>query len=1369
MTVNSTWAGGSNPAVGNTGGDLLLNNDLKLAGSLSGAGLLKSVSGTQVRVVGASQLTFTGTIDNLEIAAGTANVVLGADLQVNQNFTLTSVNVFQSGNFSSTRTLRVGGNTTINSTWAGGSNPAMQLALSGSSDQTLAATVTLPNLTIAKTAGRTNVSSGPLTVTTFRVTGYWNVSGATLTTASIPVQSGATLTGAGTLNGNLTLNSGSTFNVDIDAAATPLLTVNGTVSISGATLTGSVVTNLSDTQVILENDLADAIAGTRFTGATTNGALVTLGGFQYLLSYIGGTGNDLTLMPVLPTVTSFTPTRGPWGTSVVITGTNLTGATAVSFGGTVATAFTVNSATQITATVPVGAATGIVSVTTPAGTGSSAASFVVDVAPTALALSSTRLAENVAAATAVGTFSTTDANAGDTFTYMLVSGTGSTDNAAFTITGNSLFINTSPNFEGQNSYSIRVRTTDQTGLSFEQTFTISVTDVNEAPTALALSSNSLAENEAAGTTVGAFSITDPDAANTFTYALVSGTGSTDNAAFTLTGNTLAINASPDFEAQSSYSIRVRTTDQGGLSFIQVFTVTITNENELVLSGNQTNANCGISNGSASVSASGEAGPYTYSWSPAGLNGGSTATVTGLGAGTYSVLVTSTPTGFTATRSFTITSTPDATLPVVLTRNATLALNANGRATLTAAAVDNGSSDNCSIASMSVSPSSFTCANVGTPVTVTLTVTDASGNQSTGTATVTVVDNTAPTVYCQPITRQLNASGQVSITAADLVAPPVVGLAAGVGSLGQGVANDVVAGDLDGDGDKDVVYAMNGQSAVYLNDGTGTFAPHPTTPLLGNSSDNHHGVALGDIDGDGDLDLVFAVFGGNETVYVNNGSGSFTLLNSFAGLVDTYDVALADIDGDGDLDAAVNNISNIQLWRNNGSGVFTFTGNTLAGGGHLWQVQFARLDADARPDLLVSGEDGRAEWVFLNNGTGTFALHPTTPSFGGGSFNLTDAVGDVDGDGDLDVAYTNGSTVVVWYNANNTGAFTTSQTFPMAQASNDILLVDMENDGDLDIVAGSGPLQVLLNNGSGSFTAQANTANAGQATVYVMVAADFNGDGLPDVVTGRWLANTAVNYFRNNTTRTADVCSGLTLTASQLNFTCANRGNNTVTLTATDASGNSSSCQAVVTIQDAMAPTAVAQNVTVSLGANGSATLLAAAVNNGSSDNCTPANLTLSVSPSSFTCANLGANPVTLTVTDASGNASTATATVTVVDNTAPVVITRNTTLTLSALGRATLTAAAVNNGSSDNCTAASSLTLSVSPRNFTCANVGPNTVTLTVTDANGNQATATAIVTVVDNTAPSLFCQPITRQLDANGQVTITPAELVAPTVPGFR
>src|SRR6266446_148684 len=77
-----------------------------------------------------------------------------------------------------------------------------------------------------------------------------------------------------------------------------------------------------------------------------------------------------------PTITSFTPTSGPVGTSVTINGTNFTGASTVRFNGTSAS-FTVNSATAITATVPVGASSGPISVTTPAGTASSAGSFTV--------------------------------------------------------------------------------------------------------------------------------------------------------------------------------------------------------------------------------------------------------------------------------------------------------------------------------------------------------------------------------------------------------------------------------------------------------------------------------------------------------------------------------------------------------------------------------------------------------------------------------------------------------------------------------------------------------------------------------------------------------------------------------------------------------------------------------------------------------------------------------------------------------------------------------------------------------------------------------------------------------------------------------
>ena len=103
--------------------------------------------------------------------------------------------------------------------------------------------------------------------------------------------------------------------------------------------------------------------------------------------------------------------------------------------------------------------------------------------------------------------------------------------------------------------------------------------VNRAPTALGLSANLIAENAAAGTAIGTFTSTDPDTGNTFTYTLVSGPGSTDNASFQIVGDQLQSAAVFDFEANSSYSIRVQTTDQGGLSFEQQFTISVTNVND----------------------------------------------------------------------------------------------------------------------------------------------------------------------------------------------------------------------------------------------------------------------------------------------------------------------------------------------------------------------------------------------------------------------------------------------------------------------------------------------------------------------------------------------------------------------------------------------------------------------------------------------------------------------------------------------------------------------------------------------------------------------------------------------------------------------
>jgi hypothetical protein len=141
------------------------------------------------------------------------------------------------------------------------------------------------------------------------------------------------------------------------------------------------------------------ITGTNFTGATVvsfnnvNATTFTVNSATQITATVpatattgpirvtapGGTGSSLTNFTIAaPTITSFTPTSGPVGTSVVITGTNLTGATAVTFNNVAAT-FVVNSATQITATVPATATTGKIKVTTPGGSATSTADFVVSI------------------------------------------------------------------------------------------------------------------------------------------------------------------------------------------------------------------------------------------------------------------------------------------------------------------------------------------------------------------------------------------------------------------------------------------------------------------------------------------------------------------------------------------------------------------------------------------------------------------------------------------------------------------------------------------------------------------------------------------------------------------------------------------------------------------------------------------------------------------------------------------------------------------------------------------------------------------------------------------------------------------------------
>ena len=201
--------------------------------------------------------------------------------------------------------------------------------------------------------------------------------------------------------------------------------------------------------------------------------------------------------------------------------------------------------------------------------------------PTGIALSAYTIAENQAVGTTVGMFSTTDPDAANTFTYSLVPGVGSTDNASFTLDSSGT-LNTAAifNFETKSSFVIRVGTTDQDGLTFEKQFTITVTNVNEAPTDITLSASTIGRNQAIGTVVGALTSIDPDAGNTFTYTLVPGEGSTDNAGFTIDGSgNLRTAAIFNGQNQTSFAIRVRTTDQGGLFSEKQFTTNVSVVND----------------------------------------------------------------------------------------------------------------------------------------------------------------------------------------------------------------------------------------------------------------------------------------------------------------------------------------------------------------------------------------------------------------------------------------------------------------------------------------------------------------------------------------------------------------------------------------------------------------------------------------------------------------------------------------------------------------------------------------------------------------------------------------------------------------------
>lgn len=192
-------------------------------------------------------------------------------------------------------------------------------------------------------------------------------------------------------------------------------------------------------------------------------------------------------------------------------------------------------------------------------------------------------------------------------------------------------------------------------------------------------------------------------------------------------------------------------------------------------------------------------------------------------------------------------------------------------------------------------------------------------------------------------------------------------------------------DLDLDGDVDAVVAnRSAQNELHLNDGLAHFSSAPADPL-NSEAGNSRAVACADLDGDGDDDVVIANWGSNaHAVYVNQGGAQGGEVGRFAqdrttalGQVSAKSsgVALGDLDGDGDLDLAFSNRKGEanEVWLNSGGGQFSLSVGALPAGdgGNSTDVAMVDLDGDGMRDLLILNRQG-PPYLYLNDGSAGFS-------------------------------------------------------------------------------------------------------------------------------------------------------------------------------------------------------------------------------------------------------------------------------------------------------------------------------------------------------------------------------------------------------------
>ncbi len=230
----------------------------------------------------------------------------------------------------------------------------------------------------------------------------------------------------------------------------------------------------------------------------------------------------------------------------------------------------------------------------------------------------------------------------------------------------------------------------------------------------------------------------------------------------------------------------------------------------------------------------------------------------------------------------------------------------------------------------------------------------------------------------------------------------------------------------------------------------------------------------------------------------------------------------------------------------------------------------------------------------------------------------------------------------------------------------------------------------------------------------------------------------------------DNCGIQSVTPVQTNYTCSDIGNQRIQFTATDISGNTSTCEVLIAVHDKNPPTLMCKPAAVNLGPTGKYMLTDSDVVAHASDNCGSVNITYS--KAEFDCNDIGEKIVTVTATDGSGNAASCATSVQVIAETELKAKCKDKRLSLDSMGKAVLKLSDIDNGSGGGC---KPFTLTYNKRDFSCRDTGVIPVTLTATAADGTFSSCTARVSVTDTISPHITCNDVVISLDASGRAGI--------------